>query len=346
MNATESMNRENLKRKWLPWGAMNLMREGTEYKNIYGLLDWSRIPGVTSYDGEVKGFPLEGGAYLESDSQFAGGASDGEYGMAAYDYKWDGVSARKTWFFTPGGVYCMGSAITGPKEKSLLTCVNQCFSSGEVLASEGKKAYPVEGEKRADIRWIWHGGFGYFFPGEKDMAVKHSVQKGSWYDINTSQSKEPVEGKVFSAWINHSSEGTDGYEYAVVPSRELSVFKKWLKKNPFTVIARTGDIHAVYLKDKDLGAVAFFKPGKVELKKGWEISCDSPCIILVKFNYKGHLNISVADPSKKLSKLNLIVSRKLNGENVTNEASGNSIITFGLPSGDDAGKTIVRDFTL
>ncbi|EOR94162.1 hypothetical protein ADIARSV_2657 [Arcticibacter svalbardensis MN12-7] len=45
---TESLNNENLLPNWLPFGATAIIRTGDEYYNIFGVWDWTKIPGVTN----------------------------------------------------------------------------------------------------------------------------------------------------------------------------------------------------------------------------------------------------------------------------------------------------------
>jgi hypothetical protein len=345
MNATESMNSENLKRKWLPWGAMNIMTDGDEYHNIYGVWNWSVIPGVTSYLEEIEGLPVKGGAYLVSSSEFAGGVSDGTTGMAAYDYSWDGVSARKAWFFTPDGVYCLGSGITSASIKPVITGVNQCFASGDVTVKEGKAVHKLSGvELTGDISWIWHDKFGYLFPSGGKITVKSTDQTGSWSQINTSQSKEMLTSRIFSTWINHDPQSkSDRYEYIIVPSKDPSRMEKWTRKNPFTLLTNTQDIQAVYNRNSNLYAIALYNPGTVTISRKLYIGADKPCIILYKADKNKDVRITVADPTQKLEKIVLLISAKVGGDGVKAKEDGSSEITVNLPSGDEAGKSVSVD---
>lgn len=345
-NGTERMNNENLKRKWLPWGATALMKQGDEYRNLFSVWDWSRIPGVTSLKEEVKGLPVTGGAYLVSDAEFAGGVSDGSTGLAAYDYSWDGVSGRKTWFFTPEAMYCLGANIRCEKDNTVLTSVNQCFSSGSVsiLNAGKKKIFDGQEINSEEVEWIHHDGFGYYFPTGGNISLRNMDQTGSWSEINASASSEKVTYKVFSIWFDHGTKpASEKYEYVVVPSKDPVRFSKWLKKNPFEVLTNTEDVQAVFNKKSGIYGIAFYNPGSVTIEEGLYIGADEPCLILFR-NSKKAFSITVSDPTQNLEELDILVSRKLSGKGVKIDEKGNSTITVKLPSGDEAGKSVSNEY--
>lgn len=345
-NGTERMNNENLKRNWLPWGATNIMTDGDEYRNIYAVWDWARVPGVTSTLEKITGQPVTGGAYLVSKTEFAGGVSDGKFGMAAYDFSWDGVSARKAWFFIPGAIFCLGSGVKGEEDKPVITSVNQCFSSGPVMIDNGKKLQ-LSGEKElnsGDIRAVYHDKIGYYFPLGGNVALRNMDQTGSWSEINLSQSKEEITGKIFSLWVDHGVKPTEGsYEYIVVPSKDPASFSKWIKKNPLEVVTNSIDIQAVYDKSSGVYGISLYNPGSVLLQKGLFVGADRSCIVLFKKNAKG-FSLTVSDPTQKLSELNIIISRKVKGDGVTVKDDNTSDLKITLPSGDEAGKSITNDY--
>ena len=315
---SERMNNENLKMKWLPWGATNIMRDGNEYRNLFSVWDWSRIPGVTTYREEVRGLPVTGGPYIISEAVYAGGVSDGELGLAAYDYSWDGISGRKAWFFTPEGMYCLGTGIGSLKNVEVITNVNQCLSSGEVIVRTRKGKNYLEGslENVRDIQWVHHNHVGYIFPSGGKVTVKNMDQTGSWSEINLSQSSEKITRKMFSTWLSHGESPLgDAYEYAVIPSKSLKEFEKWIRHNPFIVLSNTPAIQAVSHKQSQVSGIAFYEPGAVTVAPGLTISADKPCLLLVRQDKMGkELIISVADPTQLLREVEVSDTALLSGQ--------------------------------
>jgi chondroitin AC lyase len=346
---TETMNNENLKRKWLPWGATNIMIDGDEYRNIFAVWDWSRIPGVTSVKEEVPGLPVNGGYYLVSSTEFAGGVSDGIFGLAAYDYSWDGVSGRKSYFFTPDVLYCLGAGISASKSNPVITNINQCFSSGAVTLKNKDTISTFDGAEitSSNIKWVHHNRVGYYFPSDGEITVKNMNQTGSWNDINLSESKTPLTYKVFSAWIGHGNVPFNNkYEYVVVPSKSVEQFRTWVESNPLRMISNTTDIQAFHEIYKKVYGIVFYKSGGINLEHGLFVWAEKPCLLLVQdINNGSRYKISISDPTTKLQNINLRISKKLSGPGAVYNNDKTSGISVILPDGDNAGKTITLEYS-
>lgn len=346
---TEMMNKENLKRKYLPWGATNIMIEGNEYHNIFAVWDWSRIPGVTSFREDVAA-DINGGAYLNSTSGFAGGVSDDVYGLAAYDYSWDGINGRKAYFFTPEAMYCLGAGISTSKSNPVITSVNQCFSSGVVTVNKNNVKSTIDGTETlfSNLKWIHHNRVGYLFPTGGEITVKNMNQTGSWNDINTSQSSDPITQKVFSAWISHGNSPVDGkYEYIVVPSKDVSQFEKWTENNPLKMIVNSKDIQAVCDKKAGIFAIVFYGQGTITLEPGFSVSVDKTCLLLIQSESKGEkYKISVSDPTYSLQNVTIGITKKLLGQGAINNSDNSSTLNISFPSGDETGRTVTNEYSV
>ncbi len=344
---TEKMNGENLKRKYLPWGATNIMIDGDEYRGLFPVWDWARIPGVTSVKESV--LPDNStNSYILSLSNFSGAVSDGKFGFAAYDYIFDGITGRKAWFFTPEAMYCLGAGIKASRSYPIITSINQCFSSGTVTMKSGGNKSTFDGAETgfASAEWVYHDRVGYFFPSGGELVVKNMNQSGTWYEINTSQSSATVTQKVFSAWINHGLNPVSGtYEYCVVPSTDIAGFESWVTSNTITMIANTVKVQAVREKKSGIFAVVFYAPGNLRLEYGLTLSADKPCIILIKRqNNETEYEISVSDPSRILDKINLTLTRKLTGQGAVINTDQSTTLTFNMPAGEQAGTSVKIDY--
>jgi chondroitin AC lyase len=343
------MNNENLKRKWLPWGATNIMIDGDEYRNIFAVWDWSRIPGVTSVKEEIIGQPVTGDFYLVSSAEFAGGVSDGIFGLAAYDYLWDGVSGQKAYFFTPEALYCLGTGISASKSNPVITNINQCFSSGPVTLENKDTISTLDGTEitSSNIKWVHHNRVGYYFPSDGEITVKNMNQTGSWNDINAAESKTRLTYKVFSTWIGHGNMPSGNkYEYVVVPSKSVEQFKIWIGSNSLKMISNTTDIQAFHEINKKVYGIVFYKPGGINLEQGLFILADKPCLVLIQeINNGTRFKISISDPTTKLQNINLRISKKLSGPGAVYNEDKTSDISVNLPDGDNAGKSITLEYS-
>ncbi|HOO99629.1 MAG TPA: polysaccharide lyase family 8 super-sandwich domain-containing protein [Bacteroidales bacterium] len=347
---TERMNNENLKRKWFSWGTTCIMTEGDEYRNIYPVWDWAKIPGVTSANEEVQGLPQTGPTYNRSASEFAGGVSDGVHGMAAYDYSWEGVKGRKAWFFSPVAMFCMGADISSTTNQEIITTINQCFSSGRVIVASGDGKTEVDNSEMnftGGLKWVYHDDVGYFFPSGGNVFVRNMLQTGKWSDINLSQSEATVTHKVFSTWLSHGIRpGQGSYEYVVAPSMSEEEFEGWIRYCPLRVVINTPDIQAVRDLDSGLWGIAFYKAGTVTLGPGIFITTDQPCLMLVETNIiQSKFKLTIADPAASQETVNVRITKKLTGPFSTINPDNSTSISITLPQGDDAGKSLSLEYT-
>lgn len=114
MYSTRTMNTDNLAgcgegllSHYLAEGATCIMRHGDEYLNLFPVWDWQRVPGTTvELAPHSSADPQRKGA-----SAFAGGASDGTVGVAAFQLQRDSLRARKAWFFFSDLAVCLGADI-------------------------------------------------------------------------------------------------------------------------------------------------------------------------------------------------------------------------------------------
>jgi len=346
---TETVNGENLKRKYLPWGATNIMVDGNEYFNIFPVWDWSRIPGVTSYYEDVAA-DTNGSPRLVSESSYAGGVSDGVFGLAAYDYIYDGIEARKAWFFTPESVFCFGAGINASKNPDVITSINQCFSSGIVKGKNGIIKSVINSDLKLfkSIRWVYHNKVGYVFPSGGDITIKNINQSGSWQDINSIQSADTVTSKVFSIWINHGVSPRDSkYEYVVVPSKNVKQLEKWVRTNQLKTVLNSKDIQAVYDRNAKLFAVVFYLPGTIILEPGLTLTVDKACLLLIQSINTGRgFKVSVSDPTATIGDVNIRLTKMLSGPGSTLNPDNTTTLKMVLPTGDETGKTVSAIYNL
>jgi chondroitin AC lyase len=355
---TEKVSQENLKRKYLAWGSTNILVDGREYWNVFPAWDWSRIPGVTTAkDDVIKEDPYANGstvnttrsADLVSSSDFAGGVSDGVYGLAAYDYSWDGIRGRKAYFFSPEAMYCFGAGITASKNTPVITNVDQCNSRGTATISTNGKKSVIGGDASTftDLSWAHHNRVGYLFPAGGEVTVQNMDQTGSWSDISASQSATPVTQKIFSLWIDHGKTPADArYEYIVVPDRDLAQFEKWTHANPLRLITNSADFQSIHDKSSGLYGIAFYRPGTTILDAGLAVTVSRACLLLIQgINKEGGYKITVSDPTTKAQNLIIRISKRLTGPGANVNPDESTSISVTLPSGEYAGKSVKMDFS-
>ena len=344
MRRTEVVNSEGLKSDHLSDGLTYVYVKGDEYEGIFPVWDWRKLPGITCLQGDRPFTPsiVGMGKYT-----FVGGASDGMYGCAAFDFAVDGVTAKKAWFFFDDEIVCLGSGITCAAEDPVVTTLNQCRLRGDVTVCDATGTRKLDkGDRSLDgVKWIYHDSIGYLFPQPASLHVKNDAQMGSWKGINAYQSPDPVSMDVFSAWIDHGAKPTDAsYEYILLPGAGLDGMANCIAGNMIKVISNTTDLQAAMHKRTGVVEIAFWKAGRMNLDgKDW-VAVDQPCLLVTR-KVRGGTRIAVADPTGALSEVNVETSLKLDGEGVTRDkAKGCTSIHFTLPTAGMAGSSVVREF--
>ena len=348
---SESINGENLKGKYLPWGSTNIMIKGDEYANAFPVWDWNRVPGTTTESNPSANFSKMPSSGYKPTNSFAGGVSNGVYGLSADAFSFDSVNARKAYFFTPSAMYCLGAGITSTKSQGpILTSVNQCVSSGTVTVDSAGVQSAFTGQQQAytKLNWVHHNNVGYLFPHQGNITVANQVQTGSWYSINSSQSATTVSNTIFSAWFNHGTKPATGtYEYIVVPYKSVSQFATWTTTNQLKKVANNAYIQAFADDSSGVYAVAFYKADSVLLDtaSNFSIKTNNTALLLIQKQKSGY-TISIADPTHSLSSITITTPASLSGTNATLNADSSTSINFILPQGDSAGATVTNSYTI
>jgi len=339
-NGTEMLNGENLKGYNLPLGATNILRTGEEYKNIFPIWDWTRVPGTTAVMNQSAAvLPW----YLFGSNEFAGGISDGKVGAIAYQHSYNGIQAKKAYFFVDGAMLCLGSGISAIRTQQVVTSVNQCYLAGDILFGEAENSTglkltdSLKTIKSNHLQWFYHDGVGYIFPNGGNITVKNVVQTGTWNAISASGSKEVISKPVFNLWLNHgTSPKDDSYYYIVSPENSLERFKSQKLQDRFKIIRNDKDIQVVKYQQQYF--IMMYKPGTVKLEHDLSIACDSQAVMMLEEKGNGY-QILLADPTQQQLEVNILMNKLVKGPNSSQE-NGSTKIAFKFPQGDHLGNSV------
>jgi chondroitin AC lyase len=294
---TERVNEENLLGTLLSDGVMYLYRTGGEYRDIFPVWDWSRLPGITAEHDRPLGRVKNGRTGTRA---FAGGASDGAAGVSAMDFERDGLTARKAWFFFGGEVACLGAGISSTNGFRVVTSINQCLAEGPVTAkrADGAVGGLASPERLVRPAWVHHGGFAYvLLQGAESVGAGVSEQKGSWKRISAARRDDDVTLRVFSLWLSHGKRPAGAsYAYVVSAQPDAAAAGRYAESLPVRVVANTADAQAVECAAEGILQAAFYRAGEVRAD-GWGAVCaDRPCL-LVQRRSGGRVTGVVSDPS-------------------------------------------------
>ena len=327
--SSELVNSEGKKSVHLSDGANYLYLTGNEYRNIFPVWDWTKIPGTTAIQGTLvtgDNNPI----HMHGLTTFDGGVSDGTYGMAAMDLERGGLIAKKAWFFFDSVYAALGAGITLAEDTqhSVATDVNQPLLQGDVLTSEASG--PVTGAQSysaAHRVWVEHDRVGYVFAPHTRVDLTVGPQTGAWSDIGTGSS-EPLTEPVFNLWIDHGTAPKDAsYEYFVLPGASTEETTRFARHVDLDVLANTTSTQAVYSRSLKLAEIAFRAPGSLATPLG-RVEADHSCLLLVKKTAAGW-KVTASNPENQPLTLHVTIKGKQ--------------IAIDLPGGNFAGSSVSVD---
>lgn len=346
----EVCNEEGKITKHLADGMTLIMIHGDEYKQIFPVWDWKRIPGITvkySHD------PLPHNPRISIDSTFVGGVSDGEEGAAVFDFNREGLSVKKAWFYFDDQFICLGSDINYTTDTQILTSINQCLLNGDVLWNNGTKTKKMQKGlcDMKDALWLYHDRIGYFFPEKSNdkinrkIILKNDEQTGNWNLINGNLSDEEIKTDVFNLWIDHGSKQREfensSYSYIVIPDTSPEKMGKYKGNNHIRILENSGKIQSVQDTRTNLATAVFHQPGSLEISRNLRLSVNSKCLVLIR-DEGNAFKIAAANPEPMDSPLIIELNIPLKGENCEwDESAKITKIQFDLPTGDYTGKSVV-----
>jgi chondroitin AC lyase len=287
-------------------------------------------------------------------TEFVGGVTDGLYGAAAFDFvsPHDQIRAKKSWFFFDEEYICLGTGLeSGNSGNAVATTINQCLLDGEVTINgiNGKTTLPPGSRKLEKVNWIYHDSIGYYIPHLQNINLLNQSATGTWFSINrqTSSSKAVVKKDVFKLWLDHGISPSNGsYEYVVLPASAIEDVEKYADRPPITVLSNTTSVQAVCHMQLNIVYAVFYQAGSIKTPDNLTIGIDSPCMVMIRRENDKISSITVSDPTRKLSKLNISLNIKIDksGDHfrtIPDNRTGTTKLEIDMPQEKFLGKSIV-----
>ncbi len=350
--ANESGNGEGLRNNFLSDGAFFLQLDGDEYRGVYPVWDWERIPGITKELGT--GFPeIRWGRGAEGERRFVGGVTDGTHGLAAMDFSRGELRARKAWFFFDGEIVALGAGVTCVSTKQVITSLAQRRLQGPItLMQAGQRVTLSEGRSRqAQLDWVHHDRVGYLLLDAPEALASAESRMGNWWRINRNLSQDPVTMEIMRLELDHGVAPRDAaYAYVTTPNVSLSAFEAYVASPSVRVIANTPALQAVAKPALGAAGAVFHEPGETTFPDlGMTLATADPCAIwVIRRDGEGGAPeayaLHVADPSQTLTQLTLTLGGRYVGEgarlDVVDGATSATRVTIPLPQGERAGAAV------
>lgn len=332
-------------------GTNYLMLKGDEYHNIWPVYDWQKISGTTIMQKPE----LDGPGEIQKDglTDFVGAVTDGLYGAVAFDFKsaHDKLEAKKSWFFFDDEYVCLGSDINSSPNLPVYTTINQVLLRSDVSVMQNGEIQKLAGGNRDlnNVKWVYHDKIGYILTEPSTINISNQAEQGRWSDITDEKnvSDEIVSQDVFLLGFNHGNSPTAAsYQYIVVPDvSEQELIETSSNNRNVEIISNTPEIQAVKNNQLGICQLAFYKAGEVEISKGYKIRMDSQGMVMLKMEGEKIKELTVSDPSRKLSKISVtmpgIYTAKGDHFMAYPDKNGNkTLVVVDLPQGVYAGKSV------
>lgn len=295
-------------------GANYIQQRGDEYLDVRPVYDWQKIPGTTIL--QKPALHPHRDVQKSGLTDFVGGISDGLYGGAAYDFisPHDGVKAKKSWFFFDNEYVCMGAGINSTQALSVATTVNQCqLNENVVVHMNGKSTVlPEDDHELKQVDWVLHDNVGYLFSSPASIRLSNQEKEGRWADLtyHKGASNEPIQKKIFSLWIDHGKQPVDEtYHYMVVPGVNADELAETsLNHRDIQLLSNTVNLQGVFHKKQGIGQMVFYNAGEIDVSENLHLKLDSPGMLMFKLKNHRIQQLTVSDPSRTLSRIQLTVS--------------------------------------
>ena len=329
---TESVNQENIQGYYLGDGVALLYSNGAEYKNIFPFWDWKKLPGTTLIQ-DKKPLPIIKFSGFKTNSEFVGGVSSINNGIAVLNYNRDGLKAKKSWFMFDDLIVCLGNTIEAKTNFPVVTTINQTFLKGAVVVSKnGSVEEKFKSKEPINLDWMLHDGSGYLFPTEEKVHVVSRFLAGSWNAVVKRSRPVILTESTLKVWFDHGKNPKNkSYEYILVPNANQQKMVKLQEEQPFKMV-NLKNKQSVVSKDGTVGGVIFYKAGASNLLGGFTV--DKPCTVMFERDNKQVL-FFVSDPTQKLKELTILFENHF----IAGKTKKLKQLKLTLPKGNDAGKT-------
>ncbi|WP_432094285.1 polysaccharide lyase 8 family protein [Streptomyces sp. bgisy100] len=276
---------------------------GGQYTDCFWpTVDWYRLPGTTVSAKRLA--DNEGGGWGEPrpDARWVGGVSDGEFAAVGQHLKGlaSTLDARKSWFCADDAVICLGAGITardGARVETVVDNRNLGERGTEALIVDGGIQPSAPGWRRTFRRAHWahlagHGG--YVFPGGARLDALREERTGSWHDINTGSSPDPLTRRWLTLWHDHGTDPEGArYAYLLMPGASArAVAARAADRHWLTVLANTSRCQGVAVPSLGLTAVTFWTGGSAGA-----LTVSGPAAVLVR-RRGPNAEVRIADPAR------------------------------------------------
>ncbi|HEY0804859.1 MAG TPA: polysaccharide lyase 8 family protein, partial [Pseudonocardiaceae bacterium] len=254
----ESINGQNLHGWYVGDGVLYTFLPGDQghYSDAYWpTVDATLLPGTTEKDSAP---PALQATPMTTNAWVGGARLDSGHGAHGLDFvSQDGtLTAKKSWFFTPDGVFCLGAGITDASGAMVRTTIenrNIGTNGTPTLVADGRPAPTMLGQASvlARPRWLHLDGVGgYLLVEAAPVTLLREDRTASWFSVdtgaNTHGTLTPFTRRFQKVVLSHGANPAGAsYAYAVLPG--ASAWQTRAAMGDWQVLANTAAVQAVRL---------------------------------------------------------------------------------------------------
>jgi chondroitin AC lyase len=353
---TECINGENQKGEHLGQGVLTVYTtNASDYVEIFPLLDWQAINGIT-VEHDIPLEPCKGGGFSWIQQKFVGGVSDGKYGLAMMDTATHNLTAKRSWHFYDDGIIALASNLTvNSKSTAWTTLVSRLlpkgivtigFFNGTIISlSDGiNYSFPYTDDKKQNVQWIHlsESNLGYLLQTQglySAIGAEVSTKTASYNTIGPYN--DTVTKRTVTVWIDHGlGPYTRDYSYIILPNVSVTsmpeLIKRYDNEHLFSCISNSDLFHGVAWPT--LQRTSFVLWNNIPTT----FSCQSPSFKInaelsddgvYLFNETAtDFSVTVSHPTRINSTVTITVDRVGLGQRCVASSGSKTDVTIALPS--------------
>lgn len=309
----ESINGENM-RGWYTGDGMAILNNAdlSQYGDSYWpTVNHYRMPGTT-IDTLTRTPPTDSthatGQNTRGAYSWVGGAKLDQIGSAGMQLDaWNAtLTAKKSWFMFANEIVCLGAGITSTDSRTIETVIEN-----RKLVTAGTNTFIVNGSVMAtnlgwsatatNMTWAHLAGnvagasIGYYFPQASNVRALREARAGSWSDVNTGGSTNPVKCNYLTLWYDHGKNPANvTYAYVLLPGFAASNVEAYAASPEVMVLENSSRAQGVRELGTGITAVNFWTAGTNSLGG---ITVTKPSCVIVR-NDAVYLDVAVSDPTQ------------------------------------------------
>lgn len=312
-------------------GMLSLFDGDTEHwvDAFWPTVDYYRLPGTTVDKALLPNKATGEWGIGKPQNAWAGGLELGECGSAAQEMVGPGefgAQAKKSWFFIPGLVVCIGSDITGGSGQGVETIVENRlnhYQGQDLIKTDDGLTLDSSPVSLLNKNTTWlniKNVGGYYFPTKTDVGLSVDRRAGRWSDIHNNGPSDLIERQYATVWIEHNISGhAASYAYAISPGATVEETSALAANPPFEVVHNDASCHAIYVRSNGILLVHCWTAFRIAFN-GIEVLMSSPAALSLTLR-EDEVLCSVFMAPNKATHLTLTTNLLLAEDGVASEFS-------------------------